>query len=228
MARPLILIPILLTLALAATLSPAPASAQSELTLIPSASGATAPASTCVRLTQEQEWVSDPVLTHPLMPFFSGSTAAWGTFAGVAVLLYLLAFALFQGKVRSGANPLATFGKSMIVWFLLVGLAGYFLTAHLAYAESWCLDVSGEVAPGIAPARSNAEVVDRFGVDINEIVDRRAIPFPAHVRLTPWYFWLGGTLFLVLISYVWFRPQGQSSGSSPGTGGGRSAAVEQW
>ena len=196
------------------------ATAQSELEVTSGGGESVAPpAATCVRFTQAGEWVSDPVLTHPLVPFLSSKTVAWGVFAGGVLLLYLMSFALFQGKLRRGGNPLTAFGRALAFWILAVGVTGYFLTGHLSYAENWCVDRSEEVIQGAAPARSDAEVVARYGVGINEVIDRRAIPLQAHIRLTPWYFWLGGIGVLSLFFLVGFRPS--AGGSS--TGAGRSS-----
>ncbi|MFT6400056.1 MAG: hypothetical protein ACJAYU_004826 [Bradymonadia bacterium] len=208
----------------------APAAAQSRLETTTTGGGVTALPPTCVRLTQDGEWVSEPILAHPLLPFLSSKAAAWGAFAGAALLLYLLSFALFQNKLRAGGSPLNAFGKALTFWILAVGVAGYFATGHLSYAENWCVDSSQGEIVGAAPARSDVDVIARYGVGINEVVDRRAIPLKAHIRLTPWYFWLGGVFVLGLFFHFGFRTGGASppaGGASTPTTSGR-AKVEKW
>ena len=219
--------PVLLGLCVLAS----PAFGQTELeTGLGSTADGAPQASTCVRLSQDGAWVSDPTLAHPLMPFLRGEQVAWGIFAGAAVLYYLLAFAFFQAKVRSGGNPLNTFGRALVLWVLITGCTGYFLTGHLAYAETWCVDSTQSEIEGAAPARTDDAVRDIYGVGINEIVDRRAVPMAAHIRLTPWYFWLGGTLVFSVIFLFGFRSSVGSpvSEDSPTSGEEPRKSINTW
>lgn len=224
---------LLLSLVLVFTmlLAGASAFAQRQLPGSGSSGGASAPASSCVRMTQDGEWVSDPVLSHPLIPFLNSTKAAWLSFGATFLLFYLLAFALFQSKLRNGGQPLSSFGASLVVCVLLTGIAGYFLTGHLSYAENWCVDRTAvESQAGVAPSLGNAEVEERFGVGINEIATRGAIPIKAHLKLTPWYFWLGGAVLLALVFFFAFRSRGGGSAAAASTASSPSSSsdVDVW
>ncbi len=148
-------------------------------------------APTCVKMSQAGEWVSDPILHSPWLPLLSDPAVCWGAFAVAGLVLYLLSFVLFQARVRNGVSAVRAFGGTMILFMVLVSVAGYFTTGHLSYAASWCIDHTAVGVIGAPPARTNGEILAQFGVGINEIIDRGAIPLSAHARITPWYLWLG-------------------------------------
>ena len=207
----------------------ATADAQTPLDVSGTGTQVDLPPATCVRLTQDGEWVSEPVLAHPLLPIVNSDRVAWGAFAGLSVLLYFVAFVLFQTRVRGGASPLSSFGRAFLFFVLAVGASGYLLTGHLSYAKNWCVDASGASTPGAAPARTNAEVEGEFGVGINEIIDRGTIPLEAHARLTPWYFWLAGTGVLAAVFFFGFRsPNAPGSESSSGRATREASQPEKW
>ncbi len=219
----------------AATVSPAFTWAQTELAVSTGPAAIEAAAPTCVMMAQSGEWVSDPVLHSPWTPMLSGPLVCWAAFGGATVIMYLLCFMLFQSKVRQGSNAVAAFGGSMMWFAVAVAVAGYFMTGHLSYAQSWCIDHTMTGVIGAPPARSNADIIAQFGVGINEIIDRGAVPLNAHARLTPWYLWAAGAVVGAIVFALGFRSgSGSSSGpggsspSSVGPNASRKSVVEDW
>jgi hypothetical protein len=220
-----------LFLLLLVLLAPA-AQAQTELQLVERAPGGPESAApTCVRLTQAGEWVAEPVLHAPWTPLLADPITCWTAFGIALVVLYVLAFGFFQSRVRGGSGAVSSFGFSMALLVFFGAVIGYFTTGHLSYADNWCVDHTMNGIIGAPPARSNEAVILQFGVGINEIIDRGAIPLKAHARLTPWYLWLpAGVLGAIFFAFS-FRST-KASTSAPvergSTGNGTSNNVDEW